>query len=159
MIRVGSYFSLILFFLNFYFSQECERFLSIDSVNVNGNTYTNTISYKTPYEEGNIQVALIAVHDKYYLKIYTFKILYFDLISHLEIISENMSIIFKDVKQIKVDNQRGVFILNVQKNYITTLKNYGITEIIFNKTKENVPKKTSKMIRHISSCFLSQNHK
>lgn len=98
----------------------------------------------------------MSLHGKYYLKIYTFKILYFDLISPLEIISENMSIVFKDVKMFKADSQRGVFILNVQKNYVTTLKNHGITEIIFNKIKESIPKKTSKLIRQVSSCFLDQ---
>jgi hypothetical protein len=140
----------------FSFSQECERFVSTDSVNINESSYTKTLSLKTPYEEGQIQIALISLHGKYYLKIYTFKILYFDLISSLEIISENMSIVFKDVRMFKADHQRGVFILNVQKNYITTLKNHGITEIIFNSLKESVPKKTSKLIRQVSSCFLNQ---
>lgn len=101
-------------------------------------------------------MVLISLHGKYYLKLYTFKILYFDLVSSLEIISENMSIVFKEVKLLKAEQQRGVFILNVQKNYITTLKNHGITEIIFNRLKESIPKKTSKHIRQVSSCFLNQ---
>jgi hypothetical protein len=140
----------------FSFSQECERFISTDSININESSFKKTTSLKTPYEEGQIQVALMSLHGKYYLKIYTYKILYFDLISSLEIISENMSIVFKDVKMFKAEHQRGVFILNVQKNYVTTLKNHGITEIIFNNLKESVPKKTSKLIRQVSSCFLNQ---
>ncbi|MCX8079761.1 MAG: hypothetical protein N3F09_00830 [Bacteroidia bacterium] len=155
--RSALYFFIWLYFILFELqSQSCNEFVFNDSVSfINGQTF-RAISYRTPSEEEHLQLILSVYQNKYYLKIITSKILYFDLISNLEIISDNMQITFKNVKQIKSDNHRGYMVVEVPKNYITTLKNLGITSIVFNGKTEKLSKKNTRQIKQVAECFLNE---
>lgn len=91
--------------------------------------------------------------DKYYLKLVVKKNFYFDKIDVLEIRSGNKSYYAKDTRQYKIDKTTGMFVLQVFKNYVSTLKDEGITSLYFAKAETDFTRQDANQIKKMSKCF------
>lgn len=92
-------------------------------------------------------------NNKYYLKFVVRENLYFDKVDVLEIQSGNKSFYAKETKQIQCDKYSAMYIVEVFKNYIGTIKDDGITAIIFNKAQTTYTKQDSNQAKQMAKCL------
>lgn len=92
-------------------------------------------------------------NNKYYLKFIVKRNFYFDKVDVLEIRSGSKSYYAKDTKQYKIDKTTGMFIIEVFKNYISTLKEEGITSLYFSQAETKFTRHDTKQIKQIANCF------
>jgi hypothetical protein len=99
-------------------------------------------------------VRLFKANDnKYYLRFIVKKNFYFNKVDVLEIRSGNKSYYAKESKQYKINKTTGLFIIEVFKNYISTLKDEGITSIYFAKAETDFTRQDASEIKKMSKCF------
>src|SRR5688572_1456776 len=99
-------------------------------------------------------VRLFKTNDNhYYLRLIVTKNFYFDKIDMLEIQSGTKSFYAKGSKQHKISKTRGLFICEVYSNYIVTLKDEGITGIVFGKTETDFSKSDAAQVKKIAATF------
>jgi len=91
--------------------------------------------------------------DKYFLKFVVKQNFYFDKIDVLEIRSGSKSYYVKNTKQYKIDKTTGLFVVEVFKNYISTLKDDGMTSIYFAKAETDFTKRDAGQIKEMAKCF------
>jgi hypothetical protein len=92
-------------------------------------------------------------NNKCYLKLIVTVNLYFGRADHLEILSGTKSYHEKNIEQFEIDKSQGYFVLEVFKNYLVTLKEEGITGLIFGKAETEFTKQDARQIKHIARCF------
>src|SRR5688572_32559735 len=71
---------------------------------------------------------------KLYLRMIVTKNFYFDKVDVLEIQSGSKSYYAKNTKQFKVSKNSGLLLIEVYRNYINTIRENGITGIVFGGT-------------------------
>jgi glutamate racemase len=79
--------------------------------------------------------------------------LYFNKVDMLEVRSGNKSFYAKDTKQFEYGNHTGYYIIEIFKNYIATLKEEGITSIVFSNSETKFTKQDRTQIMQIAKCF------
>jgi hypothetical protein len=92
-------------------------------------------------------------NNKFYLKLVVKENLYFDKTDLLEILSGTKSWARKDITQYQLDKSTGYYVVEIFKNYIGTLKDEGITGIVFGKVKTTFSKQDANEIKKISKCL------
>jgi hypothetical protein len=105
--------------------------------------------------KNNYQLQFIRSKDKKtYLRIIVRDNLGFGQIGEFMLICGKKQIYDKDVKLVPIDKSSGWFILELNSNYIQTLRDLGLTKIIFRDTVEFlVPKTDSEKIKQTAACF------
>lgn len=91
--------------------------------------------------------------NKYYLKLVVTENLYFDKTDKLEIQSGGMSYTEPKIIQYELDKSTGYYVFEIFKNYVATLKDEGITAIVFGKAVTDFSRQDAKKIRDISKCL------
>jgi len=91
--------------------------------------------------------------NKYYLKLIVTENLYFNKVDLLEIKSGSKSFFAKDTKNFEYDKHAGFYVVEIYKNYAGTLKDEGITSIVFGKAETAFCKQDCSQIKQISKCF------
>jgi len=108
---------------------------------------------ETTVKNGSV-IRLFKTNDNhYYLRMYVTKNFYFDKVGDLEIRSGTKSYYERKTKQYKIDKHTGMFILEIRSNYVITLKDGGITSIVFSDSETDFTKQDTKQIKAISQCF------
>lgn len=92
-------------------------------------------------------------NNKYYFKIIVSENLYLNKINDLEILSGGKSIYFKDAVNYELDDHTGYYLVEVLKNYIGTLKDEGVTSIVFNNTETTYTKKECNQVKQMAKYF------
>ena len=92
-------------------------------------------------------------NNKYYFKIIISENLYFNKMDALEIISGTKSIYFKDAVNYELDDHKGYYLVEVLKNYVGTLKDEGVTSIMFNNTETTYTKKECNQVKQMAKYF------
>jgi hypothetical protein len=92
-------------------------------------------------------------NNKFYLKLIVKENLYFDKTDMFEIISGTKSWALKNTTQYELNKSTGYYVIEIFKNYIATLKDDGITAIVFGKAKTTFSKQDANEIKKISKCF------
>jgi len=90
---------------------------------------------------------------KFYLKMIVTENLYFNKTDMLEVRSGNKSFYAKDTKHFEYGNHTGYYIIEIYKNYIATLKDEGITSIVFSNAETKFTKQDRNQIMQIAKCF------
>ncbi|MCW3076309.1 MAG: hypothetical protein JWO32_918 [Bacteroidetes bacterium] len=90
---------------------------------------------------------------KYYLKFIVFENLYFNRIDLLEIKSGTKSFYAKETTQYRRDKYSGFYLIEIYKNYIGTLRQDGVTSIVFNKAETIFTKQDCELIKQMAKCF------
>lgn len=104
-------------------------------------------------KSGGIGLLIKTENNRYFLKLVVTENLYFNKTEQLEIISGSKSTFYKDTKQFQYDKHRGYYIVEVFKNYIATLKEYGITSLVFGKAETKFSKQDCNQIKQIAKCL------
>ena len=103
-------------------------------------------------------VQFIKDEGKFYLRLKLREKLGFISDGTLELISAKKSIFFKTTFQ-DIDTQTPYFILPIGINYVATLKELGLTTLIFNSHEVKFSKDESKGIKETANCFYTINNK
>jgi hypothetical protein len=77
---------------------------------------------------------------------------YFNKIDILEIQSGTKSYYAKDTKQYKLSRSQGQFTIEIFRNYVWTLKELGITALVFGSSKTEFSKQDTKEVKKIATC-------
>ncbi len=107
----------------------------------------------TPVLSNGSQLKLFKVANRYFLLIEQKENLYFDKVGDLEIVSGKKSMLQRGVKQYQKNKFTSFFVFEVFKNYINTLKEDGVTEIIFSSKSSKFNKNDVKEIKKVAACF------
>ncbi len=97
-----------------------------------------------------------ADNGKLYLHFLVTENLYFDKRDNLEIESDGRSILFKNVLHQKYDKYTGLYVVEIWKNYIVTLKDDGLSSLTFSKAKTKFYPSESKLVKQIADCFYQE---
>lgn len=104
--------------------------------------------------KNNYQLQFIRKDQKTYLRIVVRDNLGFGQIGEFMLICGKKQIYDKDVKLVTIDKSSGWFILELNPNYIQTIRDLGLNKIIFRDTVEFiVPKGDSEKIKQTAACF------
>jgi hypothetical protein len=101
----------------------------------------------------NSVVKLFKTGQKYYLKLFVTSNFYFNKIDLLEIRSGSKSFYVKESKQYKANRTTGMFVFEVFRNYVSTLRDEGITSIVFAKAETRFTKKDASQVKRIARSF------
>lgn len=104
-------------------------------------------------KKGGEITLFISGDGKVYLRFLVKENFYFDKTDILEIRSGSKSYYAKNVKQFKVDKTTGLFVFEIFTNYLTTLKEEGITAISFSKADTNFTRKDASEVRKAAFCI------
>lgn len=91
--------------------------------------------------------------DKYFLKFVVKQNFYFDKVDVLELRSGNKSYYVKNTKQYKIDKTTGLFVIEIFKNYVSTLKEDGMTSLYFAKAETDFTRRDASQIKQMAKCF------
>lgn len=142
----------LLFFLAGFAQSDC-AFIK-DTVRIpKDNKVIDTEYLQTTLKNKSVVQLIKAPAGKFYLKIIVTENLYFDKVDMLEIISGSKSIFYKDTKHYQNDKHSGYYVVEVGKNYVSTLKDNGITSIVFGKVETSFGKSDCNQVKQISKCF------
>lgn len=104
--------------------------------------------------KNNSVVQLIkAPNNKMYMKMIVTENLYFDKTDQLEVKSGSKSFYVKDATHFQYNKHKGYYIFEIYKNYVGTLKDDGLTSILFGKAETEFTKSDSNQIKKIAKCF------
>jgi hypothetical protein len=93
--------------------------------------------------------------NKLYLRMIVTENFYFDKVDMLEIRSETKSFYAKNTRQHKVSKTKGLYIVEIFPNYLSTLKEYGITGIAFGQAETRFTRQDARQVKAIASCLHS----
>jgi len=91
--------------------------------------------------------------NKFYLKLIVTEDFYFNKVDVLEIKSGSKSYYAKETKQYKINKTRGLYVIEVFKNYLYTLKEDGITSIVFSNAETDFTRQDAGQIKRIAKCM------
>ena len=91
--------------------------------------------------------------DKYYLRFIVKKNFYFDKVDVLELRTGSKSYYVKNTKQYKINKTTGLFVVEIFKNYISTLKEDGMTSLVFAKAETDFTRQDATQIKQMAKCF------
>jgi len=117
------------------------------------NSFKTADALVTSVLSNGSQVKFFKTGNQYFLTFIIKDYLYFDKIDDLEIVSGKKSMFQKSIKQYQKDKFTAFFVFEVFKNYINTLKDEGITALVFNGKTSKYNKNDVKEIKKIANCF------
>ena len=135
-----------------FLAQDCT--FKEDTVFIHSEKKTVNTEYLETILKNKSRVQLIkANQNKLFVKLIVTENLYFDKVDRLEIKSGSKSFYVKDTKQHKLDKYTGYYLVEIYQNYAGTLKDEGITSIVFGKAETSFGKSDCNLIKQISKCF------
>jgi hypothetical protein len=140
----------------------CESHFVSDTMSTfSKNTVLEGSYIETTLKKGSVLRFYKTNDEKYYLRFLVNENFYFDKTDMLEIVSGHKSYYANDTKQHKVNKNLGLFILEIPKNYISQLKDHGITALVFAHAETHFTKSDCKFVKEICTCFYNsiQNKK
>lgn len=90
---------------------------------------------------------------RFFLHIIITKNFYFNRTGNLQIVSGKKVYYEKDVTQYKIDKTKGFYLIEFTRNYFITLKDVGITALVFNNAETKFTKQDAAQIKKIAACF------
>lgn len=149
------FFILFAFFSQLLFSQTslCSDFKT-DSCYLPLNKIKQEVEILEVKIKNDYQVQFIKHYPTNYLKIIVKDNLGFGQTSSLLLLSNKKQYYTKTIKLEIIDKTSAYFLLELNSNYLVTLKENGLTNIIFNEKVEFViPKADSELIKKNANCF------
>lgn len=134
-------------------AQKCPDFFP-DTIMVPGSGKSLSGEYlQANLKNGSMVRFYKTIGGKLFLKLIVTENLYFDKTDKLEIQSGSKSFYAKDVTQLEMGKATGYYVIEIFKNYVGTLKEDGITGIVFGKVETSFTRQDASQIRQIAKCF------
>ncbi len=103
------------------------------------------------------EISLLRTPDnKFYLRLIVTENLYFDKVDMLELKSGSKSFYAKQTKQYQHTKHTGSYVIEIWKNYLVTLKDDGLTGILFGTAESKFYKSDSRQVKAIAECFYNE---
>lgn len=133
----------------------CDKVFRSDTSIINRFTYAKeVVELMEVTIKNNYQLQFIRKDHKTYLRIIVRDNLGFGQIGEFMLICGKKQIYDKDIKLVPIDKSSGWFIIELNPNYIQTIRDLGLSKIIFRDTVEFlVPKSDSEKIKQTAACF------
>lgn len=90
---------------------------------------------------------------RYFVRIYITENFYFEKTDQLTVESGKWTYPVKNCKQHKISKTRGMYVFEVQKNYLATLRDNGITGLVFAGAETSFSRSDGQHSREMSKCF------
>lgn len=147
-------FFLMLFNLTYRSQNNCEAEFVKDTLTVPGEKKVVEGEYiQTTLKNLSVVTLFKTKDNKFYLKLIVTENFYFNKVDVLEIRSGSKSYYAKDTQQYKINKTKGLYVIEIFKNYIATLKEDGITSIVFSKAETDYTRQDARQIKQISRCL------
>ena len=153
---------LLLFFLfvNTGFSQDCPALVP-DTMTMPGDHKAMNGEYlEAQMKNGSTVRFFKTENERLFIRLVVTKNFYFNQVSTLEIQSGSKSYYIKNAKQYKLDKGHGLFVAEIYRNYLITLKEFGITAIDFGGVVTDFTRHDASAVKQIAKCVyatLSKN--
>lgn len=106
--------------------------------------------------KSNYHIQLIRQGPKQFIRIIVTDNLGFGKTAPLLLRSGSKQMYFKSAKLSVIDPSQACFVLELYPNYVITLKEEGLTSLVFNNTMQySVPRQDSEAIKELAKCFYS----
>lgn len=150
--RIISVFFLV--FLSTLYKGQCDLAFVKDTMSVKKDEKIVEGEYVETTLKNLSVVRLFKTSDnKFYIRFIVTEDFYFDKVGILEIKSGSKSYYAKDTRQHKVNKTKGMYVIEVYKNYLATLKEEGITSIAFANGETDFTRQDAGQIREIARCI------
>lgn len=107
----------------------------------------------TSLKNGSTIQLIKAPANKFYMRICTSENLYFGKTDVMEIKSGSKSFFAKETTNYEISKNSGYYIIEVYKNYIGTLKDDGITGLVFGKAETAFSKQDCNQVKQMAKYF------
>ncbi len=107
----------------------------------------------TSLKNGSTIQLIKAPANKFYMRICTSENLYFGKTDLMEIKSGSKSFFAKETTNYELSKNSGYYVIEVYKNYIGTLKDDGITGIVFGKAATAFSKQDCNQVKQMAKYF------
>lgn len=118
---------------------------------------------ETTLRDQHVVRMFLADDQKVYVRFIVARNFYFGKNGSLEILSGSKTYTIKNLTQYKVSKTRGLFVSEIFTNYLTTLRNEGMSSIIFNQAETKFSrldtKKIKRMAAQFQDAYLATNNK
>lgn len=139
-------------FMNMLLAQDCSFKSDTIFIPKDKKTLQSEI-LETTLRNGSVVQLIKAPNGKLYMKLIVTENLYFDKIDQLEVKSGSKSFYVKDAKHYQYDKHKGYYIFEIYKNYVVTLKDDGLTGLLFGKAETEFTRSDSNLIKKSATCF------
>jgi hypothetical protein len=142
--------------LNFScFGQECPAFIP-DTMTMPGDHKPIDGEYLEAQMKNGSTVRIFRTPDeRLFLRLVVTKNFYFNQVSTLEIQSGSKSYYLKNTKQYKIDKGHGLFVAEIFRNYLGTLKELGITALDFGGAVTDFTRQDASAVKKMAQCMYS----
>lgn len=147
-------FSFFLFILTGNGQENCDPGFASDTLYIpESGKVLNGEAIQTTLKNGTIVKMFKTKDSRYYIKFFITTNFYFNKVDVLEIRSGSKSYYAKDTKQYKLSKTTGMYVIEIYRNYISTLKDEGITSVVFAKAETDFTRQDAGQVKKISKCF------
>lgn len=141
--------------LHSYSQKTCNMVLTEDSCSLQTLGKKELVNLIDVKIKNNNQVQFIKHLNQMYLKLIIKNDLGFGKTGSLILLSGKRQYYIKEITLQKVDNNLAYFLIELQTNYLTTLKDNGLTSFVFCEKEEMViPKTDSEQVKKAANCFM-----
>jgi len=148
------------FFVTFFLlfsaaaQEKCDAVFSADTLTPPGSSVAlNGQSVETTLKNLSKVKLFKSDDDKLYLRLVVTENFYFNKVDVLELQSGTKSYYAKDTKQYKLSRSQGQFTIEIFRNYVWTLKELGVTAIVFGSSTTELTRQDTKEIKKIAACL------
>lgn len=144
----------ILASLNCFTQTKCNQSLIADSCSLENPGKKELVELMQVKIKNNYQVQFIKHGQRTFLKIIVRDNLGYGKTGSLLLYSNKKQYFTKSITLQIIDKTSAYFLVDLNSNYLTTLKDNGLTSIIFNQNVEFViPKQDSELVKQLAACF------
>lgn len=144
----------ILASLNCFAQTKCNQSLVTDSCTLESPSKKELVQLMQVKIKNNYQVQFIKQGQRTFLKIIVRDNLGYGKTGPLLLYSNKKQYFTKSIKLEIIDKASAYFLVDLNSNYLTTIKDNGLTSIVFNQNVEFViPKQDSELVKQLAACF------
>lgn len=147
---------ILVFFSGFLLAQEvpCENRFKADTLTILSEEKLLEGDMLKTVLKNQSEVQVFAINkSKFYIRIYITENFYFNKVDNLFIESGSWNYPVKSCKQYKISKTMGMYAFEVQKNYLATLRDNGITGLVFAGAETDFTKSDTQHLKKMFQCF------
>lgn len=145
---------LLLFSFTIRSQIKCSEVLVADSCSLQNPLKKEWVDVIDVKIKNNYQVQFIKHHNQLFLKLIIRNDLGYGKTGSLVLFSGKKQYYTKSITLQIIDKQSAYFLLELNSNYITTLKDNGLTSFVFRENVEfSIPKNDSELVEQGANCF------
>lgn len=132
----------------------CENSFMNDTLSLlsEGKRYEGEMLKTTLKNQSIVQMYAVD-RKRFFIRIYVTENFYFNKVDVLTVESGKWTYPVKNCKQYKISKTMGMYVFEVQKNYLATLRDEGITGLVFAGAVTDFTRNDGQQIRKMCRCF------